>query len=264
MPETQDKQKLVRGLREKINGISVMDEPAETYGRPAIPERSEERGDESRQNEILRFERYFLTPAQRRYLVFKRVCDFAISLISLIVLAIPFAVIAIIQKISSLREPIFFSHTRIGRGGKPFKMTKFRSMRSSAPPDCPTKDFLDGERYITKLGRFLRDSSIDELPQLFQVLTGKMSLIGPRPLIPQERNVHIMREQAGVYQLRPGMTGWAQVNGRDLVEDEEKVRLDVEYMQNFGLKMDLKVFGITIKKVLKKADIEEGNINQNK
>ena len=131
-------------------------------------------------------------------------------------------------------------------------------MKSTAPHDCPTKDFSGGEQYITKFGRFLRDSSIDELPQLFQVLTGKMSLIGPRPLIPQEEAVHKMREQAGVYQLRPGMTGWAQVNGRDLVGDEEKVRLDEEYLHNVGLKMDLKVFTMTIKKVLGKKDIEEG------
>lgn len=103
----------------------------------------------------------------------------------------------------------------------------------------------------------MRRTSIDELPQLIQVLSGKMSLIGPRPLIPQEENVHRMREQAGVYQLRPGMTGWAQVNGRDFVEDEEKVRMDVEYMRNIGLKMDLKIFAMTIKNVLGKKDIKD-------
>ena len=91
-----------------------------------------------------------------------------------------------------------------------------------------------------------------------------MSLIGPRPLIPQEDNVHRMRNEAGVYQLRPGMTGWAQVNGRDLVSDEEKVKYDVEYMQNVGLKMDIKIILLTIKKVVKKADIEEGNTQQEK
>ena len=131
-------------------------------------------------------------------------------------------------------------------------------MQSTAPHDCPTKDFNEGEQYITKFGRFLRDSSIDELPQLFQVLTGKMSLIGPRPLIPQEEAVHKMREQAGVYQLRPGMTGWAQVNGRDFVEDNEKVEHDIEYLKNVGLKMDLKIFFLTIKKVFRKEDITEG------
>lgn len=208
--------------------------------------------------------KYDLTVHQRRYFALKRAFDFAISFIALIVLTIPFVVIAIIQKIVSPKEHVFFKQTRIGKNGVPFKLTKFRSMKSSAPHDCPTKDFNEGEQYITRWGRFLRDSSIDELPQLFQVISGKMSLIGPRPLIPQEDNVHRMRNEAGVYQLRPGMTGWAQVNGRDLVSDEEKVKYDVEYMQNVGLKMDIKIILLTIKKVVKKADIEEGNTQQEK
>lgn len=104
----------------------------------------------------------------------------------------------------------------------------------------------------------MRRTSIDELPQLFQVLTGKMSLIGPRPLIPQEETVHKMREQAGVYQLRPGMTGWAQVNGRDFVEDEEKVNFDREYLEKIGMKMDMRILFMTLKKVIIKADISEG------
>ena len=185
-----------------------------------------------------------------------------ISIVSLIVLIIPFIIISMIQKIIAPKEPIFFCQVRIGRNGQPFKVTKFRSMKSSAPHDCPTKDFNEGEQYITKWGRFLRDSSIDELPQLFQVLTGKMSLIGPRPLIPQEETVHKMREQAGVYQLRPGMTGWAQVNGRDFVEDEEKVEFDRAYLENMGLKMDAKILWMTVKKVVTKADINEGKIEE--
>lgn len=176
----------------------------------------------------------------------------------MIILFIPFAIIAIIQKIVSPKEPIFFNQIRIGKNCKPFKITKFRSMKSYAPHNCPTKDFNDGEQYITNWGRFLRNTSIDELPQLFQVLSGKMSLIGPRPLIPQEENVHKMREQAGVYQLLPGMTGWAQVNGRDFVEDEEKVEFDREYLEKFGAKMDLKIIWTTVKKVVTKADISEG------
>ena len=190
--------------------------------------------------------------------MFKRFCDLVISIIALILLIIPFVVISMIQKIIAPKEPIFFCQVRIGRHCQPFKLTKFRSMKSSAPHDCPTKDFNEGEQYITKWGRFLRDSSIDELPQLFQVLTGKMSLIGPRPLIPQEETVHKMREQAGVYQLRPGMTGWAQVNGRDLVEDEEKVKFDRYYLENVGIKLDTIIFIKTISNVFKRADIAEG------
>ena len=95
---------------------------------------------------------------------------------------------------------------------------------------------------------------------LFQVISGKMSLIGPRPLIPQEEAVHRMREQAGVYQLRPGMTGWAQVNGRDLIDDDEKVEFDRSYLKKMGVKMDLKILWMTVKKVVVKADITEGKI----
>ena len=192
------------------------------------------------------------------YACFKRFFDVVLSSLALIVLAIPFLSIAIIQKITAPGEPVFFRQVRIGRAGKPFMLTKFRSMKSSAPHNCPTKDFADAKQYITRWGKFLRDTSLDELPQLFQVLTAKMSLIGPRPLIPEEENVHKMREEAGIYQLRPGITGWAQVNGRDHVEDSDKVKLDLEYLENLGFKIDFKIFFLTIKKVLKKADIEEG------
>lgn len=201
-----------------------------------------------------------LSRRQYVYLAFKRFFDFVIAFVSLIILLIPFAIIAIIQKIVSPKEPVFFAQNRVGKDGKIIKVTKFRSMKSSAPHDCPTKDFNEGEQYITKWGRFLRDSSIDELPQLFQVLAGKMSLIGPRPLIPQEETVHKMREQAGVYQLRPGMTGWAQVNGRDLVGDEEKVEFDRAYLESLGMKIDMRILLMTVKKVLTKADIEEGAV----
>ena len=200
-----------------------------------------------------------LSRRQRVYLVFKRFCDVFIAIVSLIFLLIPFAIISIIQKVTLPKEPVFFRQTRIGQNGKPFILTKFRSMKSSAPHDCPTKDFNEGEQYITKWGRFLRDTSIDELPQLFQVLTGKMSLIGPRPLIPQEEAVHKMRKQAGVYQLRPGMTGWAQVNGRDLVEDEEKVEFDRAYLENLGLKIDIKILCMTVKRLLQRRILRRGN-----
>lgn len=201
---------------------------------------------------------YELTSSQRRYLVFKRICDVVVSFLSLIVLALPFAIIAIIQKITSPKEPVFFKQERIGRNGTTISVTKFRSMRSTAPHYIPTGAMNNGEVYITKFGRFLRDTSMDELPQLFQVLTGKMSLIGPRPLIPQEENVHKMREEAGVYQLRPGMTGWAQVNGRDLVSDRQKVERDREYLEKCGLRFDFKIFCLTVKKVFTKEGIEEG------
>ena len=199
---------------------------------------------------------YVFTYRQRVYLVFKRCCDFVIALIALIVLQIPFLIIAVIQKITMPKEPVFFKQTRIGKCMKPFTLVKFRSMKSSAPHDCATKDFSNGEQYITTFGRFLRNTSIDELPQLFQVLTGKMSLIGPRPLIPQEKVLHKKRAEAGIYSVCPGMTGLAQVNGRDFVNDTEKFKFDKIYVEKIGLKMDLKILWTTIKKVVTRADIQ--------
>ena len=244
-------------MSEDINAVAVMDKPEEAIASEITPESVVV---PPRIKKSAHFDNYVLTASQRNYLVFKRAVDFIISLISLIILAIPFLLIAVIQKIVSPKEPVFFVQNRVGKDGKIIKVIKFRSMKSSAPHECPTKDFNEGEQYITKWGRFLRDSSIDELPQLFQVLTGKMSLIGPRPLIPREETVHKMRQQAGVYQLRPGMTGWAQVNGRDFVEDNEKVEHDIEYLKAVGIKMDLKIFILTIKKVFRKEDIAEGKI----
>ena len=201
---------------------------------------------------------YRLTAKQQRYLVIKRCMDFALALVALIVLAIPMLVIAAIIKVSSPGEPVLFKHQRIGQGGEPFTLTKFRSMKSSAPQYMAAGYFANSEEYITRLGRLLRVTSLDELPQLLQVLTGKMSLIGPRPLIPQEETVHALREAMGVYQLRPGLTGWAQVNGRDLVKDEDKAAYDREYLENVGFAMDWKIFWLTVKKVICRADIKEG------
>ena len=245
-----------------MNAVAVMDKPVEMPQKTEVIENESERVTNITNSNITHFNSYVFTHSQKNFLTFKRVADFGISLIALIIFAVPFLIIAVTQKIISPKEPVFFNQIRVGRHCQPFKLTKFRSMKSTAPHDCPTKDFSDGEQYITKFGRFLRDSSIDELPQLFQVLTGKMSLIGPRPLIPQEEAVHRMREQAGVYQLRPGMTGWAQVNGRDFVDDEEKVEFDRAYLEHMGLKMDAKILWMTVKKVVTKADINEGKIEE--
>ena len=206
----------------------------------------------------VREQAYSLTARQRRYLPVKRAMDFLIALALLLVLAIPMAVIALIQKLTDPHEPVLFRHERIGRDGKPFTLTKFRSMSSTAPKYMASALFTDREKYITKFGRILRSTSLDELPQLLQVLTGKMSLIGPRPLIPQEETVHELRRVAGVYQLRPGITGWAQVNGRDLVTDGDKAAYDREYLENVSFALDWKIFWVTVKKVLLRMDIKEG------
>ena len=189
-------------------------------------------------------EAYRLTPAQRRYLGCKRVGDIILSLALLLALAVPMACIALFIKLSSPGDPILFRQARVGRDERTFTLVKFRSMDAA------------GVR-ITTLGRFLRTTSLDELPQLFLVLTGEMSLIGPRPLIPQEEDIRLLRRVAGVYQLRPGLSGLAQINGRDKVKDAAKAAYDREYLENVSFRLDWMIFWATIGKVLRRADIEE-------
>ena len=182
------------------------------------------------------------TAAQRRYLALKRALDVLLSALALAVLAIPMALIALMVKLSAPGRPVLFRQTRVGRDERPFTLWKFRSM--------------DGER-ITALGRFLRSASLDELPQLFQVLAGSMSLVGPRPLIPVETHIRALRRAGGVYRLRPGLTGLAQINGRDKLGDEEKAAFDKRYAENISLSLDAHILLATVGKVLRRADIEE-------
>lgn len=202
--------------------------------------------------------RIALTPAQKKYLKVKRVMDVLLSGLALCLLAFPFLLIAVLQKISSPTEPVFFRQRRVGQNGHAFYITKFRTMKSTAPKYLPTGSLQDSDSYISKLGRFLRDTSIDELPQLFNVLTGDMSLVGPRPLIRQERSIHFLRRYYGVDQLKPGITGLAQINGRDLLTDYDKVFYDREYLRNVSMALDIKVLLGSIPKVLGRQDIQEG------
>lgn len=192
---------------------------------------------------------------QRLYLPVKRVADIAGAIIGLTVLGIPFILIAILQKLSAPSEPVFFCQRRVGQYRHIFYIIKFRTMKSTAPKYQPTGEFYRASKYISRLGWFLRETSIDELPQLFNVLRGDMSLIGPRPLIRQERNVHRLRRNQGVDMLKPGITGWAQINGRDLLDNEQKVFYDTEYLKNFGLKFDFLIFFRSLWKVIKRCDV---------
>ena len=171
------------------------------------------------------------TAAQRRYLPWKRICDGVLAALALLVLALPMALIALAVKLSA-------------PGQRPFTLWKFRSMDA-------------GGSHVTALGRFLRVTSLDELPQLVQVLTGSMALVGPRPLIPAEENVHALRRAAGVYRLRPGLTGLAQINGRDRLDDERKAAYDRRYAETFSPGLDGRILLATVGKVLRRADIEE-------
>lgn len=210
-------------------------------------------------SEFMQTHRVLLTPNQKKYLHMKRITDVLLSGLALLLLLLPLGLVVIAQKISSPHEPAIFRQKRVGRGGRVFTMYKFRTMKTTAPQYASTKEFADADQYISKLGHILRCTSIDELPQLYNVLKGDMSLIGPRPLIPQEDEVHYLRAYYGIDQLRPGITGWAQVNGRDLLDDYDKVFFDREYLKHISAGFDIKVFWWSVLKVLGRFDIREGN-----
>ena len=184
----------------------------------------------------------------------KRVFDFIVSLFALIILSPLFLAVSVLI-LAWDGAPVLFRQERVGKGGKLFTVYKFRTMRNGIG-DVATADLDDADSKITRTGRFLRSTSIDELPQLFNILNGTMSLVGPRPLIPAEKEIHELREKYGVYSVTPGMTGWAQVNGRDNITNEKKALLDKEYVDKQSFKFDLKILFMTVVKVLKRADIK--------
>ena len=174
------------------------------------------------------------------YAGWKRVLDMVFSGALLFFLWLPMLCIAILIRLTSPGEAIF-RQTRVGRNGRFFTCYKFRTMIREAPPNCPTVALTDAERYVTPIGRILRKTSLDELPQLWNVLKGEMSLVGPRPLIPKEETVHRLRMQNGVYRVRPGMTGLAQINGRDFMSDTEKAAFDTRYAERMTLWEDIRI-----------------------
>ena len=202
-----------------------------------------------------------LNRKQKKYLAVRSVIDRVLAALALILLSPLFLGVSIAQKISAPDEPIFFLQKRVGKGAHCFNIIKFRTMKSSAPKNVATGDLENPQMYISKVGRFLRDTSIDELPQLANVVRGEMSLIGPRPLVYTEREIRFLRRWYGVYQVTPGITGWAQVNGRDCLSDEEKAEYDREYIERRSLLFDTKIFFRTIWVVLTGKDVVEGGMN---
>ena len=194
--------------------------------------------------------------------VIKRLFDIVLSLISLILLSPIFLLILIAIRLDSDGSAIF-TQTRIGRYKKPFQLYKFRTMYISAPKSCPTCELKNPHKYITRVGKILRKTSLDELPQLFNVLKGEMSLIGPRPIIPEHDVWIALRDKGEANNVRPGITGWAQINGRDEISDEEKAMYDNEYAKNLSFTFDLRCFFKSIFVVLKKEGIREGTLKQN-
>ena len=193
----------------------------------------------------------------RFYLTVKRLLDFVLSLIGIVVLMPVFIIIGILIKVDS-RGPVIFKQKRYGKNKEPFYIYKFRTMASDAPQNVATKDLNDSKKYITKIGALLRRTSLDELPQLFNILLGQMTIVGPRPVVLKEENLIIARDLYGANDIKPGITGWAQINGRDLLSIEEKAKLDGYYVENMGFKMDIKCFFKTIQYVLKCEGILEG------
>ena len=207
---------------------------------------------------------YKLKINQKIYFWLKSIMDFFVALTALSVLLPIFLVIAIAIKIDS-PGPVFFVQKRIGKDGKLFNCIKFRSMSVNARHDVAGYEYKDASSHVTKVGAFLRKSSLDELPQLINILTLRMSLIGFRPSQSCEHELNNAREGYDVYQIRPGITGWAQVNGRDILASnpKKKAEYDAYYLEHFSLFLDVKIFFMTIKKVLIGSDVKEGIIETN-
>lgn len=175
----------------------------------------------------------------------KRVLDVLFSMAGMLLLCVPAALIAVILWLDD-PGPVFFCQERVGLHGKTFMLYKFRTMKVNAPRYVSSLDFRDSGIYVTRIGAILRKSSLDEIPQLYNVLKGDMSLVGPRPLIAAERDIHRYRMYFGVYNIRPGVTGLAQINGRDQLRSAEKLCWDVAYMENYGLLQDLRIMLSTL------------------
>ena len=175
----------------------------------------------------------------------KRLWDIALASVAIVIVIVPLAIIAVLVRITSC-GPVLFWSERVGRDNRTFLMPKFRTMYVDTPL-VATDELENPAKHITKFGFFLRKSSLDELPQLYSVLVGNMSLVGPRPALPSQRSILNKRFQHGVHKLRPGITGWAQINGRDDLYEDEKVRFDIEYKNHQSVLFDFKIIWQTIR-----------------
>ena len=187
----------------------------------------------------------------------KRAMDILLSGLGLVLLSPLFLIVSIAIEMED-PGPVFFRQKRVGIHKTHFNIVKFRSMRQDTPHDMPTHLLEDPQRWITRTGRFLRKTSLDELPQIAQIFTGKMSIIGPRPALWNQFDLIAERDKYGANDVTPGLTGWAQVNGRDELEIEEKARLDGEYAKNISFGLDMKIFWMTVSNVLRGSGVVEG------
>ena len=193
----------------------------------------------------------------------KRIIDILLATFGILFLSLPMLIIAVAIKIDS-PGPVLFKQKRVGLHKKHFMILKFRTMRTDTPHDAPTHELSDPKRWITKVGGFLRKTSLDELPQLFNIWVGHMSVIGPRPALWNQFDLIAERDKYGANDVRPGLTGWAQINGRDELEIDVKARLDGEYVERMGFGFDVKCFFGTITSVLKSDGVVEGGTGEMK
>lgn len=183
----------------------------------------------------------------------KRLFDLCLALCAAVVLALPVAVVSVAVRLTSPGSALYWSD-RVGRHNKIFRMPKFRSMRVGTPA-VATHMLVDAKSHLTPIGSFLRKSSLDELPQLWSILVGDMSFVGPRPALFNQDDLIAMRTEYGVHELVPGLTGWAQINGRDELPIPDKVKLDVEYLQHRSLWFDIRILWLTFVKVIRRDGI---------
>ena len=188
---------------------------------------------------------------------FKRLLDIILSVLGILFLSWLFLILIVALKLDS-RGPVLFKQKRVGKGKTHFSILKFRSMRVDTPRDMPTHMLQNPDMYITRVGKFLRKTTLDELPQLFNILLGHMSVVGPRPALWNQYDLLEERDRYGANNVRPGLTGWAQINGRDELEIPVKAKLDGEYVQKLSFSFDCKCFFGTISKVLRHEGIIEG------
>jgi O-antigen biosynthesis protein WbqP len=191
------------------------------------------------------------------YLRVKRVFDFLCSLLALVILSPLFLILIIATKLDS-KGPVLFKQKRVGIHKTHFYILKFRTMKIETPKDIPTHQLKNPEQYITNVGKFLRKTSLDELPQIWNIFVGQMSVIGPRPALWNQYDLIEERDKYGANDVPVGLTGWAQINGRDELPIKEKAKLDGDYVKHIGLMMDIRCFFGTIFSVLKSDGVREG------
>ena len=192
---------------------------------------------------------------------FKRFIDIILSGIALIILAIPMLIIAIVVKCNS-KGPALFWQKRVGLHKETFMMPKFRSMYTETPANMPTHMLDDPQRWITPVGRVLRKTSLDEIPQIWSIFIGKMSIIGPRPALWNQDDLIAERDKYGANDVRPGLTGWAQINGRDELEIPVKAKLDGEYVERMSFAFDIRCFWGAVMSVLRHDGVVEGGTGE--